>query len=325
MSTNLSIDSVFSQKLFLPFGAFSLAVLLWIFVVSENEFSMVMDVPIEARNLSEQKAHREEVPSFASVRLKGTGRDLFNAYLFRQFSGMKMVIDLEGISKEYEFVLNNYFERYPQKIVIPAKYNLTFVEVIYPNRIKINLDDYDEKTVSVLSDIVIRTQPGYVQVGDIQFEPKKIKIAGPKRDIALINHVKIDNDTIFDVSTILSGEISLQKRGRLIKYSQDKVNYFIDVQEISERIIVDIPVKVKNIRDDFRVFPSPQTVSLTVIGGLETIAKLNPIEIDVVIDFNNWTNKKQFYEPVVNVPKDIINWRDLSPRSLELGVARKAK
>ena len=77
--------------------------------------------------------------------------------------------------------------------------------------------------------------------------------------------------------------------------------------------------------DDIRVFPSPQTVSLIVIGGLKRIAKLKPEEIDVIIDFNDWTSNKQFYEPTVIVPEDIIEWRDLSPRSLELGVARQAK
>ena len=117
----------------------------------------------------------------------------------------------------------------------------------------------------------------------------------------------------------------MESRGRLIEYSQDQVKYYIDVQEISERIIVDIPVQVKNRRKDIRVFPSPQTVSLTVIGGLERIARLKPEEIDVIIDFNNWSRQKQFYEPNVIVPENIIEWRDLSPRSLELGVARQVK
>ena len=74
-----------------------------------------------------------------------------------------------------------------------------------------------------------------------------------------------------------------------------------------------------------RVFPSPQTVSLTIIGGVQRIAELNPNEIEVVIDFNNWNRQIQFYEPTVNVPFDILEWRDLSPRSLELGVAREVK
>ena len=236
-----------------------------------------------------------------------------------------MVLDLEGISKEYEFVLNDYFERYPQKIVLPAKYNLTFVEVIYPNRIQISLDDYEEKTVPVLSDMLIQPQPGHIQVGDIEFEPEVIKIAGPKKDLALINHVKIKKDTLVNIVIHQRGEAELESRGRLIEYSQKQVSYYIDVQEISEIIIPDIPVQVTNKLDDIRVFPSPQTVSLIVIGGLKRIAKLKPEEIDVIIDFNDWTSNKQFYEPTVIVPENIIEWRDLSPRSLELGVARQAK
>ncbi len=320
-----AIKPAYFQRLFLYLSAFGLALLLWIFVVSENEYSMVFQLPIEARNLSEQKAHREEVPNYAQVRLKGMGRDLFSAYIFRKFIEFKMVLDLEGISKEYEFVLNDYFERYPQKIVLPAKYSLTFIEVIYPNRIKISLDDYDEKSVPVLSDLVIQPQSGYTQIGNIEFEPDIIEIAGSKKDLALINHIKIKKDTLSGLIKPQSGELGLESRGRLIEYSQDQVKYYIDVQEISERIIVDIPVQVENRRKDIRVFPSPQTVSLTVIGGLERIARLKPEEIDVIIDFNNWSRQKQFYEPNVIVPENIIEWRDLSPRSLELGVARQVK
>ena len=320
-----SVKPAYFQRLFLPLGAFCLALLLWVFVVSENEYSMIFEIPIEARNLSAQKAHREEVPNYAKVRLKGMGRDLFFAYIFRKITGFKMVLDLEGISKEYEFVLNNYFERYPQKIVLPDKYNLTFIEVIYPNRIQIRLDEHEEKTVPILSDMLIETKSGYTQIGKIEFEPNVIEIAGPKKDLALINHVKIVKDTVINITTSQIGKVQLESRGRLIEYSQNLVNYYIDVQEISERIIVDIPVNIENKRDNIRVFPSPQTVSLTVIGGLNRIAKLKPEEIDVVIDFNKWSRQKQFYEPTVIVPENIIEWRDLSPRSLELGVARQVK
>ena len=85
---------------------------------------MVLDLPIEARNLNAQKAHEKEGPLFASVRLRGTGRDLFKSFLLKNFAGFKLVLDLEGISKEYEFILNEYFEKYPQKVVLPLNYNL---------------------------------------------------------------------------------------------------------------------------------------------------------------------------------------------------------
>jgi len=317
--------SVFFEKLSTPLITFNLALLLWIFVVSNNEYSMVIDIPIEARNLSALKAHREEVPKYAQVRLKGTGRDLFGIYLFHDFIDFKAVIDLEGISKEYEFVLNNYFKNNPQKIVLPSKYSVEFIEVVYPNRIKISLDDMEEKNVPVLSNMLIVTEPGFMMIGTVIFEPNKITIAGPKEDLVLINHIKTQSDTIEGVSAPLSGIIDLESKGRLIEYSEKHIRYYINVEEISERIIAGIPVQVINIPDNIRVFPSPQTVALTVIGGLKQISKLKAEEIDVILNFNSWSTKKQFYEPSISLPNGIIKWQDLSPRSLELGVARQSK
>ena len=319
------IDSLFGQRIVLTLGAFGLALLLWVFVVSENEYAMVMDLPIEARNLSAQKAHREEVPQFASVRLKGTGRDLFKAFLLKKYAGFKLVLDLEGISQEYEFVLNKYFEKYPQKIVLPSKYNVSFVEVVYPNRIQISLDEYQVKTVPVLSNLIVNPAPGHIQVGKTQFSPRKIEIAGPREELALINHVETVFDTIAGITTPLQGYVEIASLGRLIEYSENDVEINLDIQEISERIIVDIPVRVIYIREKIRVFPSPQTVSLTVVGGVQRIAELKPEEIQVIIDFNNWNRQIQFYEPQVNIPSDVLEWRDISPRSLELGVAREVQ
>ena len=161
---NKPIESLFGQKLSLLTGAFGLALLLWVFVVSENEYTLILDLPIEARNLNVQKAHKKEVPPTASVRLRGTGRDLFKSFLLKNFAGFKLVLDLEGISQEYEFILNEYFEKYPQKVVLPLNYNLSFVEVIYPNRINISLDEYSVKKVPVISNLHINPAPGFILV-----------------------------------------------------------------------------------------------------------------------------------------------------------------
>ena len=317
------VGSLISKKLSFSFGAFSLAILLWIFVVSENEYTMLLDFPIEARNLNVQKAHKEEVPSFATVLIRGTGRDLLKSFLLKKIAGFKLVLDLEGISQEYEFVLNEYFEKYPQKVVLPLNYNVSFVEVIYPNRIKISLDEYILKKVPVISNLHINPAPGYIQIGQIYILPNEIEIAGPEKELALINHVETILDTINGLTALYENKIKINSFGRLIEYSHNHVEIKIDIQSISERIIADIPVKVINIPEKIRVFPSPQTISLTVIGGLKRIASLNPEEIDIIINFNNWNPQKQFYEPNVILPRDILEWKDLSPKNLEIAVARE--
>ena len=325
MKLNKPIESLIGQKLSLLFGALGLALLLWIFVVSQDEYTLILDLPIEARNLNVQKAHKEEVPPNASVRLRGTGRDLFKSFLLKNFGGFKLVLDLEGISREYEFVLNEYFEKFPQKVVLPLNYNLSFVEVVYPNRIKISLDDYSSKSVPIISNLHIKPAPGFIMVGDQIIKPEKIDIAGPKKELALINHIETINDTISGLTSFYSGEIKTKSLGRLIKYSTSSVEISLDIQDISERIIVDVPVIIVNIPKKIRVFPSPQTVSLTVIGGINQISNLNPNDIKVIVDFNDWSHLKQFYEPKVSIPKNLLDWRDISPKNVEIGVAREIK
>ena len=319
------IESLIRQKLSLFFGAFGLSLLLWVFVVSENEYTLILDLPIEARNLNVQKAHQEEVPPYASVRLRGTGRDLFKSFLLKNFGGFKLVLDLEGISNEYEFVLNDYFEKFPQKIVLPLNYNLSFVEVVYPNRIKISLDEYSSKIVPVISNLFVKPSPGFLLVSKQKIIPSEIEIAGPKKELALINHVETDFDTINGLTSFYSGQIKIQSLGRLIEYSSKTVEINLDIQNISERIIADIPVRVINVPNKFRVFPSPQTVSLTVIGGVNQISGLTSNDIKVFVDFKSWNHLKQFYEPEVKIPEDLLDWRDISPKNIEIGVARELK
>jgi len=314
-----------SHNIFFPLGAFSLATLVWLFVISGNEYTMILDFPIEARNLNAQKTYLKEVPKYASVMLKGKGRDLFKAYILRNHAGFKLVLDLEGISQEYEFILNQYFEKNPRKVVLPSSYKLSFLEVLYPNRIKISLDEIMTKNVPISSNISISLKDGYTQIGLMKFNPDSVVLVGPKVELAKIENVHTVKDTLIDLSYPFNGNLNLISPGRLINCSQTKIKYFLDIQQISERIIVDIPVKVINKLKGIRVFPSPQTVSLTVIGGAFLISEIKPEDILVTVDFKTWSMNKSFYAPQVTFPIDILDWRDLSPRTIELGVARESK
>ena len=73
------------QKLALRLGAMGMAIVLWLFVMSDKEYSIIMKMPLVARNISAQKALKEEVPEFAQVRLIGTGNELLKAYLLKNF------------------------------------------------------------------------------------------------------------------------------------------------------------------------------------------------------------------------------------------------
>lgn len=325
----LDLKALFNkQKIVLVLGPVGLAALLWVFVVSGNIYSLDVNIPIEGRNLPAKKALKEEVPDYARIKLKGTGRALFKTLLLKRFmSDFKLVLDLERISEEYDFYLNDYFERYPQKVVIAPSLEVEYIEVIYPDSIHISLDAYREKIVAVDHQLLVVPSPGYTLVGDPTVSPAKVQIAGSREIVESIELLFTVKDTVLNgvspVTRILSFE---QLSNKLVEYTPNQVSIHANVQPITERIISDVQVTLRNIRPDVRVFPSPQSVSLTVIGGADYIAKIQPEDIRVSIDFNKrWNPGQTWYEPEVEVPRHIIEWMDLSPRNIELVVTRKTQ
>jgi YbbR domain-containing protein len=313
------------QKMGIRFGAICLASLLWIFVISKNTYLMVVDMPVEARNLPARHALKEEVPEYAKVRLKGTGRSLFKTILLSRFiPGFKLVLDLERISEEYDFILNDYFERYPQKVSIPSNFDVSYVEVIYPKSIHISLDEYKEKTVYVVPQIQIKTAPGFALVGKPIVSPNKVKIAGSKNIVETISTVSTISDTINNANSSISIILSLKSEsGQLLEFTPKSVSFKQSVQSISERIISEIPVQIFNVKKNIQAFVSPQTVSLTVIGGTEFISNLKPENLIISVDFNDWNSNKQFYDLNVKTPENVISWMDLSPQNIELVVTKR--
>ena len=182
-----------------------------------------------------------------------------------------------------------------------------------------------EKKVRVLSNINELVKDGHIQIGKTEFQPDSINIIGPRVELDKIKSVYTVKDTLINLFKLTKGQIDLLLPNRLIRYSSKRVNYLLNVQQISERIIVDIPVSVINKIKGIRVFPSPQTVSLTLVGGVKQIAKIKPSDISVIVDFNLWEMDKSFYMPKVFIPFDILNWKNLSPRTIELGVARESR
>lgn len=313
-----------SRKIGLRLGAVGLAILLWIFIVSSEMYTLAMTVPIEVRNLSEQKALKEEVPERAIVKFEGTGRSLFKTLLLKRFyKDFKLVLDLDRISDEYEFVLNEYFRIYPRKIVIPNEFEIQYIEVDSPREIRISLDDYSVKSIPVVSNIAINTAPGHVVVGDIQLNPSEIEIAGPNNIVENVTSINFQADTLNNAIADINDYFDLKLPHQQIQLSQTKVKLFADIQALSEKIISEVPVTVINVSAGYRVFVSPHTVSLTIIGGIDYIESVLPDDIKLTIDFNRqWKLDRQFYEPQVNVPTSVINWQDLSPPNVELIVTQ---
>ena len=57
------------QNISVKLGAIALALLLWIFVMSENEYTITTDIPIEDRKLPARLVVQERVPKVSKIRI----------------------------------------------------------------------------------------------------------------------------------------------------------------------------------------------------------------------------------------------------------------
>ena len=305
--------------------SFIIAFIFWFFIKSEDTYSVTTKIPLVARNLQEQKTYKEEVPQSIIVTLKGSGRAFIWLRFFDSFyEDYKAVLDLSRIADEYNFELDQYYKNNPEKIVLPPSLDLEFVEVISPRNIKINLDQYLVKKVPIRSQVIISTEPGYVQVGNQVFIPDSISIGGPQEVVDTIAFVNTGKDTIEGLVSSLEREISIINPNKLVNFDPKKVQGYIDIQPISETIVTGIPVKLTNKPNDINVFVNPATVSLTIVGGLNEIARITSNDIEVMINFEkSWKVDKQFYSPEIKIPDTIMEWKDLSPNNLEILVIKE--
>ena len=269
-------------------------------------------------------ARKEEVPESIIVSLKGSGRAFIWLRFFDNFyEDYKAVIDLSSIADEYNFELDQYYKNNPEKIVLPTSLDLEFVEVISPRNIKINLDQYLVKKVPIMSEIMVTTSAGYIQVGEV-FSPDSISIGGPQEIVDTIDFVKTQKDTLVDLVSSVESEFLIINPDRVVDFDPKKVKGFINIQPISETIVTGIPVKLINKPNDINVFVNPATVSLTIVGGLDQIAKIGSTDREVLINFEkSWSPDKQFYSPEVKIPDSILEWKDLSPNNLEILVIKE--
>jgi YbbR domain-containing protein len=304
--------------------SFVIAFVFWFFIKSEETYTVNLDIPLVARNLQEQKTYKEEVPENIFVTLKGTGRSFMWLRLFNNFynDDFKAVIDLSSITDEYNFELDSYYKDNPEKIVLPSSLDLQFVEVLNPRNVQIKLQRYMVKKVPVQSQILVSTEPGYIDVG-VKFSPDSISIGGPEEAVNDIDFVLTEKDTLTGLISSINGSWIILNPNKLVSFDPKKIDGLVNVQPISETIITNIPVQLVNKPNDVNVFVNPATVSLTIVGGLEQIAGILPKDIDVIINFDFWNSEKQFYSPEIKLPDYLIEWKDLSPNNLEILVIKE--
>jgi len=315
----------FSDNLSIKISSLIIALTLWLFVVTGSEYVHVIKIPIHLRNFQSGRILANEIPEFAEVKMRGTGRQFLNNQLATTFADMGIMLEMGTIRFYWEFALEPYLKIHPERLVMPRDFGLELVEIISPDTVKVRLDSYLQKVVPIRPKVTISTDPGYIQVGKIETIPSEVTISGPSLLIREITESYTEEINFEARKNSVKETMDLNVgNSSLIKMEPAKVQLVANIQSIGERTLGGIEVQVRNVPENLKAIVNPTTISLDLHGGIAFLSGLSGDEIDATIDYaTDWMENKRMYSLKIVVPKDVINWSGPTPSEVEVIVIRE--
>ena len=315
-----SVIKDFKVKLF----ALAFAIILWIYTILGNHYTYVFNVPLEVTNIKSGKTLKEPVAEIVEAEFTASGSDL--VYLFLSpASSFRFNLDLETIRYFFNFDLMDYFQKHPEDIVIPRSLEVVFNKIISPDSVTIELDNEITKVVPIKPLVYIDTESGYIKTKPLKINPQTIQITGPDFYIRQIDKVYTDSLHKNNIKITVDMQLGLKlPENSTVKYEINDIHIRQVVEQISEKIIKDIPVKVINKDKNLTIEIVPEKISLKVSGGLSDLTRLKGSDFEILFDYKkSWLAGEAYYTPEIRKPEQVVDIINIIPKRLNVRVIRE--
>ena len=298
------------------FGAsFLLALILWFAIATDKEYTYIIDVPLEIETLGENLVLKELPPKTVKLKVKGNGRSLIGL----NFINQKIGIEFPEIT--HDQIIN--LEDYKDKFQFPQDLGIEVVDVISPQKLQLDVDQYAERyrPVKVISHI--KAVPGYLLVNYVP-EVDSVLLKGPKSLLDATKYIETENITKNDVRFPFDVVSQLDnKHPDVVILDPATLKITFNIEPLVERTIYNIPIRIINTPDDLIAEATPETISLRVKGGESRISSLKKEEVDVVFNYeSSFKSGTTNYPMQIKTPDD-ITWVQASPQTFSLKLVRK--
>jgi hypothetical protein len=279
-------------------GALLIALFLWFHAITEKDYEVRRRAPIEIAAVPEELVLAKPIPTEAIVRLKGKGKQLIAPY----FSSIRLSIDAnwaqEGLTQ---------ITLAPEHVHIPHGIGALMVEIITPQKLDLEFDVLVSKSVPVQSGITIEPSEGFVKVGSIILQPDSVLVQGPAQHVTSIDFVTTDSVNYSGAKGSISDVVGLvNPNGFNVTCLPRQVEAAINIQQLVQRTVEQIPVTLTNIPSGITAYLEPGVISLTISGGEDYLTSLTPSDFSVSADYRRaLTSAENRISARINLPPQV--------------------
>jgi len=271
------------------------AIFLWFYVSLENTYEYSIPVRIVPVNVRQTYLISNDYPKEVLVKFRGKGKSLFAL----KSSDRKIQLDLSRYRRMAVFQLR------PKMVEIPPTLSVQVVQIIRPDTIVFKLERKSEKKLQVVPNISVSLEPGYTIVGAIKTEPSTVQVSGPKSVVDTLGVVYTRKLFFSHVKSDVFGTVRLKSfPNKFVSIVPEMVHYRINVQQLGEKTIKDIPVHLIHAPKNRQMRIIPSTISVTIEGGVNLLDGITRKDIYVYIDYKQKKARHGDYKAIIELPPE---------------------
>lgn len=292
-----------------------IAILLWFFVETENNYKYELNIPFRISNLSYDKYITNNIPDHVKVTLWGRGRELLALMLNPK---LQYTLDLTNETTTHTYKLEKKNVRFPRIS------NIEILNIVEPESIEVKIQDLLQRKIIVKPDIEITPLAGYTIIDGIQLSVDSVFVEGVKSSLDSIDYIKTKQLIIKDIRRDINEKVKLRAPDvRNAWLTTEEIEVFVDVQKLLEKPLNEIPVKVLNKPSDIELTVIPSSLNLTLIGGVDLLLPMTSKDIHAYIDYNKVRgSKEKYYLAYIDKPEQ-VRIKDIRPKYFKVIVKKR--
>lgn len=260
--------------------SFILASLLWVYASLREEYTTILDIPLEIRLPSN---FTSEITITPSVRVKvfGAGWQLVNLLWFTTPRCVILLTNLHSQLEDQTLLVSKVMMQ--QGIQVPSGIQ---VLAILQDHFRVHLSTIVQKKVPVLPNLEIQPREGFIHLNTTNITPDSITLRSNQSRLSQIHFWKtarVSVSDIFEPQTLQTGLLDTL-RG-IVEVPPVAVQLTLNVQQMAEYTFYDVPVHITSVPSQHPMVLLPERITIHVRGGIHTIAKLSPHDIRAFVDY----------------------------------------
>lgn len=304
----------------LKITALIFGIALWFLVISQKDFQLSLEVPLNFVKIPETLAIASKPPHTLHVTVEGKSWDLIRLEQLMQDpdqNAVAMIVDLQqaelGSTRIHMDAKNFVAAGFPDIRFVEPENQLLFVDLDIDTRITRN--------IPIKSVISFNADQGYLIADEPKLSPEEVQVSGARNALTRIIDIPTDSLT-FDTlreSQNYTIPLDFSSLPSFVSPSDSTITVSVDIQKMDSRTFQDIPVNLIGFFDKGTYSLEPKTLSVEITGGVQALDSITAGNIELLMEFNRFAiEDADSLAPTVKLTLPAHINREMSIKAIQL-------